>query len=316
MVELNTSMPRSIGLVFLAVACGLALISNGAVAADGDRPAAATVGASLIAGAQGGTGQTEERQTVSSTQWPWSAIGRVNRGTILPGQSGFCTGTVVGPRHVLTAAHCLVNQKTQTLLPVDSIHFVAGYARGTYLAHARAVRVVTAPGLRIKGGDRPVESALDWAILVLDRTMPGPPVPLSATAPVAPGSAPTQLIQAGYRQERSHVLSISRDCRLKAALLDGLLLATNCPIAHGDSGGPMLEMVDGRVSVAAIIIAMVHEVRAAPGKPPILALALPVEAFGDAVRTATATAPPPTDAVPEAPAAGRPEARMSGRKAP
>ncbi len=42
----------------------------------------------------------DDRKLVEPTANPWSTIGRVNRET-----GGFCTGTLVGPRHVLTAAY-------------------------------------------------------------------------------------------------------------------------------------------------------------------------------------------------------------------
>lgn len=49
---------------------------------------------------------TDERVQVSpTTYWPWVTMGRIDLG---------CTGTIVGPRHVITAGHCVYNIETDT----------------------------------------------------------------------------------------------------------------------------------------------------------------------------------------------------------
>ncbi|MEK9722387.1 MAG: trypsin-like serine protease [Rhodospirillaceae bacterium] len=81
-------------LSFLLLACGLA--------------AAAPAGA-VDPTAMPGIKGADDRELIRTADYPWRAVGRVNKRT-----GGHCTGTLIAADQVLTAAHCLWHKRTRT----------------------------------------------------------------------------------------------------------------------------------------------------------------------------------------------------------
>ncbi|MBO6505025.1 MAG: trypsin-like serine protease [Kordiimonadaceae bacterium] len=194
------------------------------------------------------------RRSVDSTEKPWQSIGRVNIGG-----RAHCSGTLVAANIVLTAAHCLFSKASGQMVVPGIVHFVAGYSRGEHLGHSKVKSYRVGDGYRGEEGATRANMGHDWALLVLEEplgeelgflTVPNgwfePPKP---TAPPRPNKRKVQIAAdvttAGYPGDRKHILSLEENCNIITTANQGRILLTSCIALKGDSGGPILQQVDG-----------------------------------------------------------------------
>jgi protease YdgD len=177
------------------------------------------------------------REAVDVNTYPWSSIGKVNIADFDKQQS--CTGSVIGPKQFLTAAHCLYNAKTTAhqLFSPGSIHLVLGFSMGEYRAQRIGARYTVSPKYDFNNKETAGD---DWAVIYVEEPFPSDIRPLRlATTRIPPG---TLVKTGGYSTYQSKAMTADKHCRVVAVSSDWKLIFNDCVVRHGDSGAPLLGM--------------------------------------------------------------------------
>lgn len=196
----------------------------------------------------------------------WAAVGRIDLGS-----KGFCSGTLIAPDVVLTAAHCLYDKATGAPFQPSDLTFLAGWRDGRAEARSVAAMILPHPDYRpdLEEGSKAQmdQTGSDLGLMKLVQ-----PILLPSITPAATGSFPRggdRVEIVSYAEDRSEAASMQDACTVLGT--EGRIAVLDCPVDFGASGAPVFRDTAFGSEVVSVISAKAEM----DGKP--IAIAVPVE---------------------------------------
>jgi V8-like Glu-specific endopeptidase len=194
--------------------------------------------------AQGGGLRSLETGVEAS---PWEAVGRLDFGG-----RGFCTGALIAPDVVLTAAHCLFDKSSGARTDFTQIEFLAGWRNGRASAYRRIRQTAVHPEYEYGGTVSPERVRTDIALLKLDRPIRNTTVkPFKTALRPEPGA---QVSVVSYGRSRSEAPALQEVCEVLAHQ-DGVMV-TSCSVEYGSSGAPIFAFGPDGAEIVSVVSAM------------------------------------------------------------
>lgn len=176
----------------------------------------------------------------------WEAVGRINLDN-----TGFCTGALIAPDLVLTAAHCLYDQETGLPYPAGKIQFLAGWRNGRADAYRGVRRTMAHPDYDYNAENKMSRVAYDVALLQLDRPIRLPSIRPFDIAPDPMEGDPVTVVS--YGLDRSEAPSKQDTCHVLGRQPG--FIVTDCNVEFGSSGAPIFAIHDGVPQIASVVSA-------------------------------------------------------------
>ncbi len=174
----------------------------------------------------------------------WEGVGLLN----IAGRST-CTGVMIRPDLVLTAAHCLYDSDADKMIDPNRIEFRAGWRDGK--AIARRMGNLSVIHSSYKSSSRVTGEQIRNDVALLRLTSPIQSThadPFRTAGGVRTGQTVSVV---SFGAGRNNAVSRQRSCEVLEAT--GGLLAMSCDVVSGSSGSPVFVIRNGRPRVVSLV---------------------------------------------------------------